>query len=85
MPAAELKKKLLAFTRAYGAPSSKSVQEGRILALWENGAVRRKLEIDNSGFIMFEQSDFSLRDAYRDAIIRMGERNKKWKFDGDLF
>ncbi len=81
----DLPKKLALFIRAYGKPSDLSETPGKILASWEDGPVSRKLEIDDTGFIAFEQSDTTLKDAYREAATENLRKYWKGRLDRNLF
>ncbi len=81
----DLDKKLDRFIRVFGEPTEVTAREDVLSALWEQGPIVRKLDMSVSGLITLEQSNFSIRDAYRNAVAGIAEKNKKKKFDKLIF
>lgn len=85
MLGSDLSRKFDLFRKAYGNPSDLSEQPGKILAVWDNGKVRRELELNDTGLVTFEQSDLSLKDAYGEAAVKKISEYGKTRFDKPNF
>ncbi len=82
---ADVNQKLEKFTKVFGTPAETVPQPGGVTARWQQGSQQRSVSIFDSGLITFEQSDLSLKDAYRDAAIKGIEEYNKTKFDRPIF
>lgn len=74
-------KKLERFARVFGKPADVVRQGESLYARWQQGEVTRILEIHSSGLITFEQNNLSLRDVYRDQILKNVELHRKSRFE----
>jgi hypothetical protein len=74
-------KKLERFARVFGKPADVVRQGESLYARWQQGEVTRILEIHSSGLVTFEQSKLSLRDAYRDQVVKNVELYRKSGFE----
>ncbi len=77
--------KLDRFIKSYGAPSEVVTNPDGVAARWQKDELQRSLSIFDSGLIMFEQSDLSLKNAYRDAAIKNINEYKRNKFNKASF
>lgn len=78
-------KKLDRFIKSYGAPAEVVTKPDGVAARWQKDELQRSLSIVDSGMITFEQSDLSLKNAYRDAAIRNIDEYKRNKFNKASF
>ncbi len=78
-------KKLDRFIKSYGAPADVVTKPDGVAARWQRNELQRSLSIFDSGMIKFEQSDLSLKNAYRDAAIKNINEYKRTKFNKTLF
>jgi len=77
--------KLDQFSRTFGPPDEIEAREDSMVAQWTSGAIIRKLEINDSGLISFEQSDTSLLETYRNKFLKQREDYRRTKFDKNIF
>ncbi len=82
---ADVRQKLDMFIAAYGPPTAVVTHPDGTTARWENKAQLRSVSIFDSGLMTFEQSDLSLKDAYRDAAFREIEEYHKAGFEKMIF
>ena len=81
----DAEKKLDRFSKSYGAPAEVVTKPDGVAARWQQDELQRSLSIINSGMITFEQSDLSLKNAYRDAAIKNITEYKRNKFNKASF
>lgn len=80
-----LQQKLERFIKVYGEPREVFPQPGSLYAVWEQRTVTRKLEIHDSGLMIFEQYDLALKEAYRNKVIRKVDQYRRSKYDRSFF
>jgi hypothetical protein len=81
----DAEKKLNRFIKSYGSPAEVVTRPDGITARWQHDELQRSLSIFDSGLITFEQSDLSLKNAYRDAAIRNLNEYQRNKFNKASF
>ena len=81
----DTEKKLDEFIKSYGALSEVVTERDGVRACWQQDSLQRSLSIIDSGLITFEQSDLSLKNAYRDAAIKNINEYNRTKFDKASF
>ena len=80
----DFRKKLARFVRVFGEPTEVTRQPGKLTARWKRGKIARTLEIDSTGMLSLEETNYALRDSYRNAVARIGEQKRK-QFENHLF
>ncbi len=73
----DITRKLARFIEVFGKPTDVTRQPGKLTARWKRSPITRTLEIDSKGLLLLEESNYTLRNAYRAAVVRMGKQKKK--------
>lgn len=81
----DLQQKLDKFFKIYGRTAEVYHLGDAVVASWRQDAKKITVTIFDSGLITFEQSDPSLRDAYRDEAGKKIEEFNKIRFDQSFF
>ncbi len=81
----DAEKKLDRFIKSYGVPAEVVTKPDGVAARWQKDELLRSLRIFDTGLITFEQSDLSLKNAYRDAAIKNIGEHKRNKFNRASF
>ncbi len=79
------RQKLDKFIKIYGKPVDVFPLTDGQMASWQQDTKKITVTIFDSGLITFEQSDPSLRDAYRDEAVKKIEEFNKIRFDKSFF